>query len=62
MNTIEYENPSLPVMEVEELTEAPPNFWIMQLDQAVNREGKETSFDERVRIGEKIGVWDKNLS
>ncbi len=47
--------------EIEEIELKPvndlPNQWRDKLTAAVNNPGKQTSFDERVTIVEKIDVW-----
>ena len=48
----------LPLIEVEEIKEPLPNIWKMQLEAAVHQKGVETSFDNRVKLQDKIDVWD----
>lgn len=48
--------------QVEEITLQPVqeyrNLWRERLAESVNSEGKQTSFDSRVRIIEKVDAWD----
>jgi hypothetical protein len=54
MKDIEY-RPELPLMEVQEIFE---DQWKHELAEAVNKKGRDVFYDERVKIVDKIDVWD----
>lgn len=51
---IEYEVEEIEMTDVKHY----PNQWRDQLAQSVNGKGVETSFDNRVKLQDKIDVWD----
>jgi len=55
MKDIEYVKPELPLMDVEEI---PLDPWERRLAKQVNQDGHVHIFDERVKIVDKIDVWD----
>lgn len=54
--------PDLSLVPIEEIELKPvsiyPNQWRSKLQESVNGKGVETSFDNRVKIIEKVDVWD----
>lgn len=43
----------LPLIEVQEIEDKPPNWWKLELAKSVNLEGKESSFNSSVKIIDK---------